>query len=91
MDIEKIVRGLPYKIKAHKKLNKKTKKREYEFRATYKLKFHDCQIEMVVVLGNDYDIIKQYNTIDPVKLNVLTRGLVLQKFTNLLTKVLSVP
>ena len=90
MDIEKIVRGLPYKIKAYRIVNKKTKKLTHEFRAIHKLKFHDCWIEMVVVIGNDYDVIKQYNTIDPVKLNVLTRVVVLQKFTNLLKKALSV-
>ena len=90
MDIEKIVRGIPYKIKAYREVNRKTKKIAYEFRATHKLKFHDCRIELVVVLGSDYDIIKQYNTIDPVKLNVLTRAVVLQKFTNLLKKALSI-
>lgn len=91
MDIEKVVKGLPYKIKAYRIVNNKTKKLTHEFRATHRLKFHDCRIELVVVLGNDYDIIKQYNTIDPVKLNVLTRAVVLQKFTNLLKKALSVP
>lgn len=91
MDIDKVVKGLPYKIKAYRIVDKKTKKVTHEFRATHKLKFHDYRIEMVVVIGSDYDVIKQYNTIDPVKLNVLTRTFVLQKFTNLLKKVLSIP